>query len=73
MTGDPRARRADHRVSAVAALQARFPGAVVWYGTHTRTWWAYLPIGERGRLVEAIGPEELARALADPHGWLWPR
>lgn len=40
-----------------------FPGVHVWYGTHTGSWWAYVP-GQPNRLVEAPDPHRLARKLA---------
>lgn len=43
----------------IAAVQARFPGALVWFGAHTERWWAVLG----GCLVEAESPAELGRAL----------
>ncbi|MFC4906410.1 hypothetical protein [Actinomadura gamaensis] len=45
--------------SAVAAVQARHPGAMVWFGAHTGRWWAVLG----GCLVEADDPAGLARAF----------
>ena len=45
-----------------AAMVARhFPGASVWQGRHTRSWWAMHPAV--GRLVEADCPAGLAFAL----------
>ena len=58
--------------AAVAELGRRFPGVPIWFGTHTGRWWAYLPVGERGRLVEAIEPRELAVAITAAGGWPWP-
>ena len=46
------------------ALQHRFPGALIWQGTSTGHWWAYVPMGGHGRLVEAEFPAELAYRLA---------
>lgn len=61
------------RLRAVATgLEARFPGVAVWHGNHTRSWWAFVPCGERSRLIEAISPDELRRAIAGADGWPWP-
>lgn len=47
-----------------AGLERRFSGAVVWYGTRTRRWWAVLRHrGRRGELIEAANPVELAEAI----------
>ncbi|MGI8332834.1 hypothetical protein ACRYCC_23030 [Actinomadura scrupuli] len=43
-------------------LEGRFPGVRVWYGRHTGTWWAYIPV-DGGRLVEADRPQRLADAI----------
>jgi hypothetical protein len=48
----------------VGALQHRFPGALVWQGRATGHWWAYVPVGGHGRLVEAEYPAEMAYRLA---------
>jgi hypothetical protein len=45
------------------ALQHRFPWASVWQGKTTGHWWAYIPVGPRGRLLEAAHPAELAHRL----------
>jgi hypothetical protein len=58
--------------AAVAALQRRFPGVVVWYGRTTARWWALLPREERGYLVEAKTPEQLAQAIAAARSWRRP-
>jgi hypothetical protein len=58
--------------AAVAALQRRFPGVVVWYGRTTARWWALLPREERGHLIEARTPEGLAQAIAATRSWRRP-
>ena len=58
--------------AAMVDLEARFPGAVVWYGQKTGSWWAMVRRG-RWRLVEASDPTELARTLRDAAVWSWPR
>jgi hypothetical protein len=49
------------RVMTVDMVRHHFPGASVWQGRHTRSWWAMHPAV--GRLVEAASPGELAFAL----------
>jgi hypothetical protein len=44
-------------------LRRRFPGALIWRGKATGHWWSYVPVGPRGRLVEAAYPAELAHRL----------
>jgi hypothetical protein len=46
---------------------ARFPGVAVWFGQHTRRWWALPPAGDR--LVEAATIDELAGYLS---AWFFP-
>jgi hypothetical protein len=48
-------------VVTAAMVRHHFPGATVWQGQHTRSWWAMHPAV--GRLVEADCPAELAFAL----------
>lgn len=45
----------------VATVQRHFPGASVWRGRYTGSWWAAHPA--LGRLVEAASLGELAFAL----------
>ncbi|RAY16820.1 hypothetical protein DPM19_01240 [Actinomadura craniellae] len=59
--------------SAVRELRARFPAAVVWFGPFTGRWWAMVGTDHGPRLVEAITPAELGRAIASPAAWPWPR
>jgi hypothetical protein len=50
---------------AAAILTRRFPGMVIWFGGHTRRWWAVVHVHGRWRLVEGSGHEELTRAIVD--------
>jgi hypothetical protein len=45
------------------ALRRRFPGALIWQGKATGHWWAYVPVGPHGRLIEAAYPAQLAHWL----------
>ncbi|MBC6464176.1 hypothetical protein [Actinomadura alba] len=63
MPPDPNVPPEAARAAAVAALRKHF-GLPCWYGPHSRRWWAFIPIGERGRLVEAATPQELAEAIS---------
>jgi hypothetical protein len=56
------------RAAAVAGLRQRF-GVPVWWGSHTRRFWALVPDGERGRLIEAANPHALAEAIAEAFTW----
>lgn len=56
----------------IVLLRRRFPGLVFWYGTATGTWWALVPVRSGWRLVEAIDPDELTRAIALAGGWPYP-
>lgn len=57
----------------VRAIQREYPGVLAWYGTATGSWWAFVPLGQDARLVEALSPGELREALCNPRGWPWPR
>nr|BFE31752.1 hypothetical protein GCM10010200_040030 [Actinomadura rugatobispora] len=48
----------------VVLLERRFPGARVWWGARTGSWWA-VAADRHGRdsLVEAASPAEMARRL----------
>ncbi|GAA4899492.1 hypothetical protein HNR25_002155 [Streptomonospora salina] len=59
-TRPPRQRVAVH--PAARRLHRIFPGATVWHGTHTGSWWAMLP--NHPHLLEAATPEELEQLLA---------
>lgn len=50
-------------------LRSRHPRTLTWYGHATGRWWAY----SGGRLLEAIDPVELDRAITMPMVWPWPR
>ncbi|MCO6008754.1 hypothetical protein NE236_27645 [Actinoallomurus purpureus] len=53
-------------------LRRRFPGMVIWYGPYTGSWWALVPPPVGWRLVEALDPEELTRAIVNAVSWPWP-
>jgi hypothetical protein len=53
-------------------LARRFPGLWIWRGAHTGSWWALVPPPAGWRLVEAIDPEELTRAIIHASSWPWP-
>ncbi|GLZ12389.1 hypothetical protein Acsp04_26240 [Actinomadura sp. NBRC 104425] len=57
----------------VRAIQREYPGVLAWYGMATGSWWAFVPLGQGARLVEAIDPDELREALRNPRAWPWPR
>lgn len=40
-----------------------WPGARIWYGRATGTWWAFLP-GHPDLLLDFLDPSELIRAVA---------
>ncbi|GAA1754589.1 hypothetical protein GCM10009834_09770 [Streptomonospora arabica] len=62
-TGYQRPRRQPTTIHPAARrLNALFPGATAWYGTHTGTWWAVLRGGDR--LLEAATAEALEQLLA---------
>jgi hypothetical protein len=54
-------------------IQREFPGVSAWYGSATGSWWAYVRLWDRSRLVEAADPAELCQAIANARGWPWPR
>ncbi|MEV5747302.1 hypothetical protein AB0L00_05740 [Actinoallomurus sp. NPDC052308] len=58
--------------SALGVLRRRFPGMVIWYGPYTGSWWALVPPPMGWRLVEALDPEELTRAILTATTWPWP-
>ncbi|MEV5708293.1 hypothetical protein [Actinoallomurus sp. NPDC052274] len=53
-------------------LRRRFPGLVFWYGHRTRSWWATVRVLEGWRLVEAMDPDELTRAVLTAATWPYP-
>ncbi|MCO5993010.1 hypothetical protein [Actinoallomurus rhizosphaericola] len=59
-------------VDALAVLTRRFPGVVIWFGAATRSWWAMVWISGRWRLVEAMDPEELTKAILSAATWPYP-
>ncbi|MBW8487239.1 hypothetical protein [Actinomadura parmotrematis] len=44
----------------VGVLRDQFPGVMIWYGLHTRCFWALVGVGGRSRLLEAADAEMLA-------------
>ncbi|GAA2441049.1 hypothetical protein GCM10010191_66440 [Actinomadura vinacea] len=71
MTADPRSDGPPAAV-AVEGLREQFPGIPLWYGLHTRMFWALVQVADSPRLVEAITPQELATAIRQPRLWPWP-
>jgi hypothetical protein len=69
MTGGSQDPPPEAVTAARAALQRQFPGVVVWYGRATSRWWAFVPIGEWGHLIEATTPEQLAQQIATARSW----
>jgi hypothetical protein len=55
-----------------SVLRRRFPGLVFWFGRSTGSWWALVPLPEHWRLVEAVDPDELTRAVISAQSWPWP-
>ncbi|MFC5754985.1 hypothetical protein [Actinomadura rugatobispora] len=53
-------------------LREQFPGVLLWFGLHTRMFWALVQVADSPRLVEAITPQELAAAIREPWFWPWP-
>ncbi|WP_146778801.1 hypothetical protein [Actinomadura craniellae] len=51
-----------------AALRKRYGTPWIWYGWRTGRWWALAG----GRLVEAVSPGELGRAMRTSASWPWP-
>ncbi|MFG2003689.1 hypothetical protein ACGFNU_31480 [Spirillospora sp. NPDC048911] len=56
------------REMTVAEVRQRFPGVSCWWGIHTRQWWALIPRGASSRLVSALTPDALARAILKAAG-----
>jgi hypothetical protein len=54
-------------------IQREFPGVRAWYGMATGSWWALVSVRGRARLVEAINPQELRKAITNARAWPWPR
>lgn len=57
----------------VARLRSAFPGVPLWFGFHTRRFWALVVHAGYPRLVEATTPQKLAAAIMRPQDWPWPR
>ncbi len=51
-----------------AALMRRCPGALVWFGTRTRRWWAFVKVNGAWTLLETQTVEEIAQALMGSNG-----
>jgi hypothetical protein len=51
-----------------AALMARCPGSLVWFGARTRRWWAFVKLNEAWTLLEAPTLEEIAWPIMGHHG-----
>jgi hypothetical protein len=49
--------------ATVALIRSRFPGAVVWFGTKTRHWWAMFGATGREQLFEGTDPDEITGAI----------
>jgi DNA-binding XRE family transcriptional regulator len=62
----------DDPQTARRRLADQFPTITIWYGSHTRRWWAIVLAIGRWRLIEADTPTELAMAINDPT-WPWPK
>lgn len=58
--------------AVLAILTYRFPGAVIWYGERTASWWAMVPPPAGWRLVEAADPDQLTQAVIKAQSWPWP-
>ncbi|MCO5997532.1 hypothetical protein [Actinoallomurus rhizosphaericola] len=59
-------------VDVLAVLSRRVPGTPIWFGAYTRSWWALIPPPVGWRLIEALDPEELTRAIINARSWPWP-
>lgn len=57
---------------AKQTLARRFPGLVIWFGQWTGSWWALIPPPVGWRLVEAVDPDELTRAVIAARTWPRP-
>ena len=49
-----------------AALMKRYPGSLVWFGTRTRRWWAFVRLRGAWTLLETQTVEEIAQTLMAP-------
>ncbi|ROO88745.1 hypothetical protein EDD29_6424 [Actinocorallia herbida] len=63
LSRDANARRERDVTTTAAYLAALLPGSMVWWGEATKAWWAYIPDGGIGFLLEAQSPGGMARAL----------
>ena len=57
---------AEPEATRAAVLSERF-GVPVWWGKFTRRYWAIIPGGRWGRLIEAADPHELAGVISWAH------
>lgn len=46
-----------------AALMTRCPGSLVWFGTRTRRWWAFVKLNGAWTLLETKTVDEITKAL----------
>lgn len=53
-----------------ATLMKRYPGSLVWFGTRTRHWWAFVKLRGAWTLLETQTVMEIAEILIAP-GWKW--
>ncbi len=49
----------------------QYPGVRVWFGLHTRNWWAMVPMHDGLRLVEAPDPRQLREEIINATAWPW--
>jgi hypothetical protein len=61
----------DQRTAEALRLREHFR-VPVWWGTHTRSWWAMVPDGDGSRLIEAADPRQLAEAISQAQAALRP-
>lgn len=68
-------RLSNEALSAMTAreLERQFPGVRAWRGRATGSWWAFVPQGDGGRLVEASHLRGLREAIANAKTWPWQR
>lgn len=58
---------------AAARIEREFSGVWAWFGEATGSWWAMVRLPSGPRLVEAVSPEELRKAIVYARGWPWVR
>ena len=52
------------RQTTTAHIEECFPGVRCWWGLHTHRWWAYVPVPQGDRLLEAASPNTLFTQVA---------